>query len=80
MTTEPDIADPPEHIRLLVREWLASLTDDQRRELSELHRRGELEATYQRARLRYAAAQQLSAMCLEAFADAFRLLQPERGR
>ncbi len=76
MTAESDITDPPEHLRLLAREWLASLTDAQRREIEELHRTGRLEEAFNRGVAKAVAARQIAAICLDVMRDTLRTCFP----
>jgi hypothetical protein len=64
-----------------IREWLSTLTVEERTGLEDLHRRGELEAAFQRAVEKSIAARHIADICLKGLSDALRLLQPTtRGR
>lgn len=76
-TTDPGDT-PPGFTRSAVREWMAALSDAQREELAELHRRGELEEVFRRAAEKAVAARQLSAMYLDTMRDAIGHLLPGR--
>jgi cell division inhibitor SulA len=78
-TTDPNDTQPG-FTRAAVREWMAALSDAQRKELAELHHRGELEAVFQRAVQKAVAARQLSALYLETMREALGHLIPGRRK